>query len=118
MSSYMPVQSSASPTKNELKKLNAELATLSNDFTTKLLAATKAAAYVTTDRAALTGLSDAQINAAAEAAKARKVEGFVVALQNTTQQPDLVYVDESRYAGGAVLELVESRGTRRRQRYA
>ena len=33
--------------KTELKKLNAELATLSNDFTTKLLAATKAAAYVT-----------------------------------------------------------------------
>ena len=77
------------PDKEQLKKLNAELATLSNDFTTKLLAATKAAAYVTTDRAALTGLSDAQINAAAEAAKARKAEGFVVALQNTTQQPDL-----------------------------
>ncbi len=75
--------------KTELKKLNAELATLSNDFTTKLLAATKAAGYVTTDKAALTGLSDAQINAAAETAKARKVEGFVVALQNTTQQPDL-----------------------------
>src|ERR1035438_9575320 len=76
--------------KTELKKLNAELATLSNDFTTKLLAATKAAAYVTTDKAALAGLSDAQISAAAEAAKSRKVEGFVVPLQNTTQQPGLV----------------------------
>jgi peptidyl-dipeptidase Dcp len=76
--------------KTELKKLNAELATLSNDFTTKLLAATKAAAYVTSDKAALAGLSDAQISAAAEAAKTRKVEGFVLPLQNTTQQPDLV----------------------------
>ena len=76
--------------KTELKKLNEELATLSNDFTTKLLAATKAAAYVTTDKAALAGLSDAQISAAAEAAKSRKVEGFVLPLQNTTQQPDLV----------------------------
>ncbi len=76
--------------KTELKKLNAELATLSNDFTTKLLAATKAAAYVTTDKAALAGLSDAQINAAADAAKARKTDGYVLPLQNTTQQPELV----------------------------
>src|ERR1019366_5400583 len=71
-------------------ELNEQLATLSNDFTTKLLAATKAAAYVTSDKAALAGLSDAQTSAAAEAAKARKVEGFVLPLQNTTQQPDLV----------------------------
>jgi peptidyl-dipeptidase Dcp len=75
--------------KTELKKLNEELATLSNAFSTKLLDATKAAAYVTTDKAALAGLSDAQISAAAEAAKGRKVEGFVLPLQNTTQQPDL-----------------------------
>jgi peptidyl-dipeptidase Dcp len=76
--------------KTELKKLNEELATLSNAFSTKLLAATKEAAYVTTDQAALAALSDAQIKAAAEAAKGRKVEGFVLPLQNTTQQPDLV----------------------------
>lgn len=75
--------------KTELKNLNEELATLSNAFTTKLLAATKDAAYVTPDKAALAGLSDAQISAAAEAAKNRNVEGFVVPLQNTTQQPDL-----------------------------
>ena len=76
--------------KTELKKLNEELATLSSAFSIKLLAATNEAAYVTTDKAALAGLSDAQINAAAEAAKSRKVEGFVLPLQNTTQQPDLV----------------------------
>jgi len=76
--------------KTELKKLNEELATLSNDFTTKLLAATKEGAYVTTEKGALAGLSDAQISAAAEAAKSRKVEGFVLPLQNTTLQPDLV----------------------------
>ena len=62
--------------KTELKKLNEELATLSNTFSTKLLAATKDGAYVTTDKAALAGLSDAQISAAAEAAKGRKVEGY------------------------------------------
>jgi len=75
--------------KTELKNLNEELATLSNAFTAKLLAATKDAAYVTPDKAALAGLSDAQISAAAEAAKNRNVEGFAVPLQNTTQQPDL-----------------------------
>ena len=76
--------------KTELKKLNEELATLSNTFSNKLLAATKDAAFVTTDKTALSGLSDAEINAAAEAAKGRKVEGYVLPLQNTTQQPDLV----------------------------
>ncbi len=76
--------------KTELKKLNEELATLSNAFSTKLLAATKDAAFVTADKAALAGLTEAQISAAAEAAKGRKVEGFVIPLQNTTQQPDLM----------------------------
>jgi peptidyl-dipeptidase Dcp len=76
--------------KTELKNLNEELATLSNAFTTKLLAATKDGAFITTDKAALAGLTDAQVSAAAEVAKSRKVEGFVLPLQNTTQQPDLV----------------------------
>jgi peptidyl-dipeptidase Dcp len=78
------------PDKARLMKLNEELATLSNDFSTKLLAATKEGAFVTTDKAALAGMTDARISAAAEAAKTRKVEGYVIPLQNTTQQPDLV----------------------------
>ena len=76
--------------KTKLKKLNEEESTLSNDFITKLLAATKDAAYVTTDKAALAGMTDAQIATAAEAAKDRKKQGWVLPLQNTTQQPDLV----------------------------
>jgi peptidyl-dipeptidase Dcp len=75
--------------KTELKKLNEEISTLSNAFSTKLLAATKDGAYVTTDKSALAGLSDAQIAAAAQAAQSRKQEGYVLPLQNTTQQPDL-----------------------------
>jgi peptidyl-dipeptidase Dcp len=75
--------------KAELKKLNEELSTLSNAFTTKLLAATKDGAYVTTDQSALAGLSEAQVAAAAQAAKSRKQEGYVLPLQNTTQQPEL-----------------------------
>ena len=75
--------------KAALKKLNEEESTLTNAFTTKLLAATKDAAYVTKDKDALTGLTDAQVTAAALAAKERKLDGYVVPLQNTTQQPDL-----------------------------
>jgi peptidyl-dipeptidase Dcp len=75
--------------KTELKKLNEEISTLSNAFSTKLLAATKDGAYMTTDKSALAGLSDAQIAGAAQDAQSRKQEGYVLPLQNTTQQPDL-----------------------------
>jgi peptidyl-dipeptidase Dcp len=75
--------------KVKLKKLNEEESTLTTAFESKLLAATKAAAYVTTDKNALAGLSDAQIAAAAQAAKERQLNGYVIPLQNTTQQPDL-----------------------------
>jgi len=75
--------------KAKLKKLNEEESTLSNAFKNKLLAATRDAALVTTDKAALAGLSDAQIAAAAQSAKARGQQGYVIPLQNTTQQPSL-----------------------------
>jgi peptidyl-dipeptidase Dcp len=75
--------------KAELKKLNEEEANLTTAFISKLLAATKDAALVTKDKAALAGLTDAELTAAADAAKDRKVEGYVLPLQNTTQQPDL-----------------------------
>jgi peptidyl-dipeptidase Dcp len=75
--------------KATLRKLNTEAATLSNTFTNKILAATKDGAYATQDRAALAGLTDAQLSAAAGAAQERKATGYVVPLQNTTQQPAL-----------------------------
>ncbi len=75
--------------KAKLMALNAEESTLSNAFNRKLLAATKAAAFVTTDKAALAGMSEAQIAGAEAAAKARKSEGYALPLQNTTQQPAL-----------------------------
>jgi peptidyl-dipeptidase Dcp len=75
--------------KAQLKKLNEEEANLTTAFISKLLAATKDGAYATTDKQALAGLSDAQLAAAADAAKDRKIDGYVLTLQNTTQQPDL-----------------------------
>jgi peptidyl-dipeptidase Dcp len=77
-----------------LKKLNEEESTLSAAFSNKLLAATKAAAYVTQDKSALAGLSDTRLKGAAQAAKDRKVDGYVIPLQNTTQQPDLASLSQ------------------------
>ena len=75
--------------KDQLKKLNKELSSLSDAFSKKLLEATKAGAYVAQDKSALAGLGDAQLAAAAQAAKNRGVQGYVIPLQNTTQQPVL-----------------------------
>jgi peptidyl-dipeptidase Dcp len=73
----------------QLKAMNKRLSTLQTDFSQKLLAAAKAGALHVTDKAALAGLNDQQIAAAAEAAKGRNLSGFVLPLQNTTQQPSL-----------------------------
>ncbi len=78
--------------KEKLKKLNEEESTLENTFMTKLLAGAAAAAYSTTDSATLAGLSEAQMAAAAEDAKAHKQQGWLVPLENTTQQPDFTYL--------------------------
>ena len=76
--------------KAKLKALNKEASTLSTQFTNKLLAATKNGALVVDDKGKLAGLSDADVAAAAEAAKARGMDGkWVIPLQNTTQQPAL-----------------------------
>ena len=77
--------------KAKLKDLNKEESTLSTQFTNKLLAATKDGAVVVDDKAKLAGLSDAELAAAAQAAKDRKLADgkYVLTLQNTTQQPEL-----------------------------
>jgi peptidyl-dipeptidase Dcp len=77
--------------KAKLKDLNKEESTLSTQFTNKLLAATKDGAVVVDDKAKLAGLSDAELAAASQAAKDRKLADgkYVLTLQNTTQQPEL-----------------------------
>ncbi|MDP9007452.1 MAG: peptidyl-dipeptidase Dcp [Pseudomonadota bacterium] len=75
--------------KAQLKKLNQEASSLSDAFSKKLLDATKAGAFATEDKAALAGLSDAQLAAAAQSAVSRNAKGYLIPLQNTTQQPVL-----------------------------
>jgi peptidyl-dipeptidase Dcp len=86
--------------KEKLKKINEEESTLSNAFRSKVLAATKDAAFFTTDKVALAGLTDAQLGVAERAAKQRNKEGWVLPMQNTTQQPYLssLRVRETRKA--------------------
>ena len=74
--------------KDRLRTLNQEEARLSTEFENKLLAATQAGALVVDDRAQLEGMSEPEIAAAAEVAKERGLRSkYVIALQNTTQQP-------------------------------
>jgi len=79
--------------KERLKKMNSEESTLSDTFIKKLLAANTAGAYSTATPAALAGLGEAQLAAAALAAQGHRVEGYLVPLQNTTQQPLLGSLD-------------------------
>jgi peptidyl-dipeptidase Dcp len=73
----------------QLKTMNKRLSTLQTAFTQKLLAAAKAGALHVTDQSALAGLSEQQLAAAQQAAKDRKMAGYILPLQNTTQQPSL-----------------------------
>jgi len=73
-----------------LRALNQEEPKLTTDFREKLLADTNASAIVVDNKADLAGLSEADLAAAAERAKDRKMPGkYVLTLQNTTQQPAL-----------------------------
>jgi peptidyl-dipeptidase Dcp len=76
--------------KAKLKKINQELSKLTTRFRQNVLAATKDGAVVVSDAKQLDGLSAEQIGAAAQAAKARGLDGkWVISLQNTTIQPPL-----------------------------
>lgn len=74
--------------KEELKKLNKEIATLSTKFSTQTLKAREKGALIVDNIEALDGLSEDEIAAAAEDAKKAGHEGkYLLALLNTTQQP-------------------------------
>lgn len=85
----------------QLRSINRQLATLQAAFERKLLAGTAAAAAIVKDQAQLVGLGDSAIAAAQQAANAKgDPGGYLIALQNTTQQP--------------ALTLLQDRATRRR----
>lgn len=69
--------------KDKLKALNKESATLSAQFSNKLMDAANSAALVVTDKKKLDGLTSGEI------ASYEKNGKYVIPLQNTTQQPAL-----------------------------
>lgn len=76
--------------KTRLKAINEELSKLSTTFSDNVLAETNNGAVVVDDVKRLDGLSEAEIAAAAAAAKAKGMEGkWMLTLSNTTQQPVL-----------------------------
>jgi peptidyl-dipeptidase Dcp len=98
--------------KERLKAINAELATLSNQFSDNVLAETNNSAVVVDDVARLDGLSATDIAAAAAAAKDKGLEGrWLLPMQNTTQQPVLVSLKD-RSLREEVFQASVSRGAR------
>jgi peptidyl-dipeptidase Dcp len=76
--------------KQKLRALNEEESKLTTQFSNNLLKDTNDSAVVVDTKAELDGLSDAEIAAAAAAAKELKHEGkWVLPLQNTSNQPVL-----------------------------
>ena len=73
--------------KEQVKKVNAELATLSTQFSNKLLDARKNGGVLIMDVKELDGLSADEIAAAAADAKTAGKTGYLLTLLNTTQQP-------------------------------
>ena len=82
------------PEKEQLKAINAELATLRTSFSQNVLKAVNAASVIVDTREELAGLSESAIAVAAEAATARDLEGtFVIPLLNTSGQPALASLE-------------------------
>jgi peptidyl-dipeptidase Dcp len=76
--------------KTRLRAVNERISTLTTQFRQNALKGVNAAAVVVEDVADLAGLSKEQVAVAAEAAKARGLDGkWVIALLNTTGQPPL-----------------------------
>ena len=79
--------------KTTLRALNKEQSQLTTEYRKRVLAATNDAAIVVDAKEDLAGLPDADIAAAAEAAKAKGMAGkYLLTLQNTTQQPPQTYL--------------------------
>ena len=98
--------------KTKLKAINAEMATLGTQFSQNLLKETNAAALVVDSKDDLKGLSEGAIKTAAEAAKARELDGkYVIPLLNTTGQPALASL-EDRALRQKLLDASISRGSK------
>jgi peptidyl-dipeptidase Dcp len=97
--------------KEQLKAINAELASLQTSFSQNVLKEVNAAGVLVDTREELAGMSDAMIETAAEAAKEAGHEGkYLIVLINTTQQPPLAVL-ENRELRQRIFEASMARGS-------
>jgi len=98
--------------KTRLRALNEEESKLTTSFSNQLLKDGNDSAIVVSDKAELDGLGEGEIQAAAEAAKVRKLEGkWVLPLQNTSGQPVLASL-KNRALRERVMKASLERGNR------
>ncbi len=94
-----------------LRELNQELASLTTAFANRLLADTNELAVAVDDVADLAGLPEDKVAAAAEAARARGMDGYLLTLILPTNQPVLAAL-EDRELRRRIHEASISRGAR------
>ncbi|GIU13291.1 M3 family metallopeptidase [Shewanella sp. MBTL60-007] len=81
--------------KQQIRVLNEEQSTLTNEFAQRLMRQTKEIAVIIDNKAQLAGLSDSAIKAAAIDAKANGHEGkYQLNITNTTRQPVLTQLED------------------------
>ena len=98
--------------KETLRVINTEMAELETRFSQNVLNEVNAMFTVVDSREELAGMTEAQIEGAADEAEARDLPGkFVIPMVNTTQQP-MMTVLESRALRERILTASMSRGNR------
>ncbi len=98
--------------KERLRAINTELAELSTRFSQNVLNEVNDVAMIIEERADLAGLSEAEIQAAADEANARDLAGkYVIPLLNTSGQPSLTKL-ENRTLRQGIYETSLLRGNR------
>ncbi|HTY51517.1 MAG TPA: M3 family metallopeptidase [Steroidobacteraceae bacterium] len=80
--------------KERLKALNERISVLVTQFRQNVLKATTEGAVAVSQEAQLAGLSSEHVGAAARAAAARGLPGWLITLQNTTSQPALAQLQD------------------------
>jgi peptidyl-dipeptidase Dcp len=101
----------ASEDQELLKQLNGELASLTAEFSTRLLAETNDLAVHVEDVAELEGLSDDAVAAAEQAARSRGLRGYLLTLVLPTAQPALASL-RNRVLRERIFTAATTRGLR------
>lgn len=97
--------------KAQLKEFNQRLSTLTTRFEKNLLADTNDLAVLVTDVAELDGLSAGEISAAAEAARERGLDGYLITLVLPTGHPHLASLTD-RALRERIMAASRARGSR------